>query len=192
MVCDGVGFYCGALPIQLTVCPTCHGGIKPTRGFTWINLKAIRGSTICVKPSCDDCPINSITKAGLLWVGEKYYDTPATFNKEAAEMGISRRIAQIPRDFILGETWVALAHRKAITIIDAMDMMIGGGTGFKESPGIFHVFKPDRIEYIIKKGDSKAKLEALEKGGLTLIELETDEPDLDGIDEESELEEIEA
>jgi hypothetical protein len=38
---DGHGRYCGALPIELTVCPTCSQGIKPARGWTWLNLAAL-------------------------------------------------------------------------------------------------------------------------------------------------------
>jgi len=182
-VCDGPGFYCGALPIPLNVCPVCHCGIKPTRGFTWIDLKAIRGEQVCaaehsyapygktLEGYCYNCPVNKIGRAGLIWVGEAYYKTPGHFNKEAAQMGISRRINQIPKGFVLGETWIALAHRKSITSTDLLATMVGGKAEVKQSPGIFHLFRPSRIEYIIKPGDSKRKLEALEKRGLTLVKV---------------------
>ena len=34
--------------------------------------------------------------------------------REASKMGVSRRITAVPRDFVVGETWVLLGHRKAI------------------------------------------------------------------------------
>ena len=58
-------------------------------------------------------------RVGLIWVGEKFYPTPQDFCAEAEKMGISRRIPAVPNDFVLGETWVWLAHRKAIEAIDA-------------------------------------------------------------------------
>ena len=164
LVCHGVGFYCGVLPIPLTVCPVCHGGIKPARGFTWIDLGEIRkqADKACSREAegyCMSCPVNTIQRAGLIWVGEACYKTPGDFNKEAAEMGVSRRIRQVPRGFVIGETWVALAHRKAVASTDVMSALLGGtGPLVKESAGIFHLFRPSRIEYIVKKGDSKKKL----------------------------------
>jgi hypothetical protein len=63
---DGIGRVCGALPIELTVCPTCSQGIKPARGWTWINIAAlveVRGcrnseaSNSAYMDGCGDCPI---------------------------------------------------------------------------------------------------------------------------------------
>lgn len=178
LVSGGFGRYCGALPIPLDVCPTCHQGIHASRGWTWVNLKALRGNKPCVQKVspdyCDLCPFFSIEKAGLLWIGEKYYATPADFEREGVAMGISRRISQIPRDFKLGETWVAFAHRKAIQTLDAnpesrdANELISEGK-YKWTPGIFHLFRPTAIEYIVKDDDSQEKLEALEKRGISLV-----------------------
>jgi hypothetical protein len=65
----------------------------------------------------DCCPLadeNLPEKAGLLWIGEKFYETPHDFLKEAAEMGISRRLPAVPKDFTIGEDSVLLAHRCCI------------------------------------------------------------------------------
>lgn len=156
------GRYCGALPIEMTVCPTCHHGIKPARGWTWINLAEFASQRPCEKEDgCGDCPIADaqIQEVGLIWVGEKFYPTTRSFSTEAATMGISRRISQIPRKFKLGETWVALGHRKAIEALP------------DPKPGIFHVFKPAQIDYIVKETDSTEKLERLEKRGITLVKV---------------------
>lgn len=177
---DGIGRFCGALPIPLDVCPTCHAGIKPARGWTWVNLATLaavrgcglndlanRGPARSTQEGCGDCPIADakIQEVGLLWIGEKYYPNIASFTKEAGEMGLSRRITMIPKRFKLGETWVALAHRKAI----------GGGLADAGEPefkaGIFHVFKPARIEYVVKPDDDAEKLAKLEARGLTLVKV---------------------
>jgi hypothetical protein len=167
---DGFGRHCGALPISLHVCPTCHQGIKPARGWTWINLAALASVRGCVQEGgCGDCPIAdaSIQTCGLLWVGQKFYPNTAVFTQEANTMGLSRRIIQIPKAFKLGTTWVALAHRHAIA--DLPD----------DKPGIFHVFKPTRIEYVVRRGDSETKLEKLERRGITLVKVEPiDDEDL--------------
>jgi hypothetical protein len=165
---DGHGRYCGALPIELTCCPTCSQGIKPARGWTWLNLAALVAVRGCSKPDgCGDCPIADakIQDVGLIWIGEKFYPSPQDFNRESHAMGLSRRITAIPRNFKLGETWVALAHRKVIHggLADA------GEPEWK--PAIFHVFMPSRIEYVVKPDDADEKLEALEKRGITLVKV---------------------
>lgn len=180
---DGMGRACGALPIELTVCPTCHHGIKPARGWTWINiaeLAAVRGCHLeqDLEQGCGNCPIADakIQMAGLLWVGEKFYKTPGAFAQESAEMGISRRITMVPRDFKLGETWVALAHRKAIPIADEGESGMTKEQEFK--PGIFHIFMPTRMEYVVKSDDSDEELEKLEKRGFTLVKVEREQMEL--------------
>ena len=184
---DGIGRICGALPIELVVCPTCHQGIKPARGWTWINIAALVDVRGCKlegdsfdnegKGGCGDCPIADakIQTAGLIWVGEKFYKTPEDFSREGREMGISRRITMVPRGFKLGETWVALAHRKAIWNKITEDP---GTTEIYYKPGIFHIFKPSRIEYVVKEFDPQDKLERLEKRGITLVRVEKEQQEM--------------
>ncbi len=50
----------------------------------------------------------------MLWIGGQFYPTPADFNREANSVGVSRRITATPKDLVVGETWVYLAHREAI------------------------------------------------------------------------------
>ena len=168
---SGYGRHCGALPIELSVCPTCHAGFKPARGWTWVNLAAlaavrgcskgveIGGGDYAIGQGCGDCPIadGRIQEVGLIWVGEKFYPTANSFAEEANRMGISRRISAIPRRFKLGETWVALAHRK---VIEALP---------DPKAGIFHVFKPIAIEYVVREDDSEEKLTKIENRGITLV-----------------------
>lgn len=168
-VMDGPASTCYKLPIALTVCPCCNAGIKPTRGFTWINSNLFY-TVNCEKnvgpfSPCDSCAANMFnTKMGLLWIGEKFYATPTEFVRESGLQGISRRISQVPKEFVVGETWIALAHRKAISAI-------GEKGKIEQAPGIFSFFRPQRIEYIITGEETTEQLEKLEKRGFTLIKI---------------------
>jgi hypothetical protein len=153
---------CDRLPFALGACPCCGGGIKFSRGWTWIDPTQLLGgdhfiksknqgkeSTMlceCMKrrrdmgaawcPVCQPLP----ERAGLLWIGAEFYPDPVDFIKEGLEQGISRRIKSIPRGFTIGKTYVYLAHIRA--------------TQEKEpGPGIFSAFKPTRIERIVKKSE---------------------------------------
>jgi hypothetical protein len=138
-------------------------------GWTWIDLSALAAVRGCesggrragIAPS----PMPKIQQAGLIWVGEKFYPTPREFNEEASRMGVSRRIPAVPRDFKLGETWVALAHRHAIE----SEFKLEEKPSYKSA--IFHVFKPSAIEYVVKRYDKDEKLEALEKRGISLVKV---------------------
>jgi hypothetical protein len=165
LVSEGAAGDCGKLPFPLTVCPCCRAGIKPTRGWTWVDSTALMEGHTCrftgISDACRTCPLkdNVLGRVGLLWVGEAFYKTPGDFLKEAAALGVSRRIPAVPVGFKVGETWVMLAHRKACEGKGSMMVV----------PGVFRVFKPSRIEYVVKSSDPLEKLEKLEKRGLTLV-----------------------
>ena len=173
LVASGSGMPCGRLPIPLDVCPTCHQGIKQARGWTWIDVPALVKDIPCkaAKALCALCPLSTpetIGKAGLLWVGEKFYKTPEAFNDESNKLGISRRIKAIPRGFKVGETWVLLAHSKGLTkqcptcndenFLDCQDC---GGKTVITVPAVFRIFKPEAVEKLIT--ESQATPEELKK-----------------------------
>src|SRR4029077_876590 len=85
LVADGLSRACGKLPMPLTVCPTCHAGIKPVRSWTWIAARHLLGQQPCVNiESCGGCPLFELPeKAGLLWVGGAFYKTPRDWTTEA-------------------------------------------------------------------------------------------------------------
>ncbi len=216
LVSDGPGRACGRMPLPLHVCPTCSQGIKPARGWTWIDGKAILaaapecGFTLIklaenpamglreIKgpgPECETCPMNghNENKVGLMWVGSRFYPTPEDFVKEARKMGLSKRIAQIPKELVVGKTWVWLAHRQTIPTVHtpecATERMIADylfrvkmeaegmvgvlcDCGAQPTPGVFHAFVPTRIEYVVKGDEPEEELDALEKRGLTLVKIE--------------------
>lgn len=95
-------------------------------------------------------------KAGLIWIGEKHYKTPYDFQKEGAEMGISRRINSIPKGFEIGKTWVFLAHPKAIMKMEPKDPAEESTIVEEEEvfyPAIFTAYRPTKIEKLVKQSD---------------------------------------
>lgn len=177
LVSGGLMMPCGGLPVPLEVCPVCHSGIHPTRGWTWIQaavlFKAAEIREDCGSESCRWCPVSHPPeRAGLLWVGEKFYPTTEEFTKESAAQGVSRRVSAIPNDFEIGKTWVYFAHRKAVHVSTPLPSEPGTVAWTDDYvPGIFHAFRPTAIEYIVKPDDDEEKLQRLEDRGITLIRL---------------------
>ncbi len=186
MVSGGMSRGCGKLPIPLTVCPCCHAGIKPTRGFTWVTYDLIKNAPCTVVQrehfsglgtlpvQCSGChPFNgTVPRFGLLWVGGSFYKTPDAFTDESARLGISRRISAIPREFEIGKDWILLAHRECI---HTGNMVPKEGDDEKVTmvpeilAGIFQAFCPIAIEYVVKGTETDEELEAMQKRGLTLV-----------------------
>lgn len=199
LVVDDAGEGCHRLPAPLDVCPTCNSGIKQSRGWTWIDGGALFNPACIQKDDsltfagfdalthrhCVRCPIcfpsRFLTdRCGLLWIGERFYPSTVHFVMEATMLGISKRIAAIPRGFKPGKTWVLLAHPKACT---------GGGCGIERRPGIFRVFIPSRIEKLITQSDATAEtLARLKQQNITPVIVPDDDPDHCGsvYDDESE------
>lgn len=170
LVSEEKAFLCGRLPIPLDTCPTCGAGFKPARGWTWIDakrlLKAVAKKKKCRIPHCGACPVTLIMKghdhqmAGLLWVGEKFYQSPADFNRETRIMGVCRRIPAVPKNFELHFTYVMLAHRKAIP----NKFVFGKKPKF--TPGIFSIFLPTAIEIVCDGTESEEEIKRYRERGL--------------------------
>lgn len=144
MVSKGLGSPCCRMPIKLCVCPTCGAGMKQSRSYEWIDPKP------WLEQACQSnsiCPASDASKMGdkvlLMWVGTKYYPTADIFMEEAHRLGVSKRIAMIPRGFELGKSWVFLAHPKVIQSDDG-----------SWSPGVFQIFQPDAIEKIVTQSQT--------------------------------------
>lgn len=174
---------CDFLPYELTVCAHCGAGVKPARGFTWLT-RSFFGPVACgisCHPASPErgfpCPFDELpgAKFGLLWIGEMYYPTPESFLAEARALGISRRIAQIPRELALGSTWVFFAHRRVPMIVphrerddDPPDAALTGDHVF--APGIFYMFRPSAIEKILTKElATPEELASCEKRGISPV-----------------------
>lgn len=210
----GRGEPCGKLPLPLEACPTCGGGIRFSRGWKWVAAPALfkdrEGPCGPANPfgagrTCWSCPAahpeSWLGRCGLMWVGEKFY-TPEAFTLEAEQVGVSKRLAQIPTGFKPGETWVLLAHRKAFSsecacFVRGHDpnppeghcQVEGGhgtaaipcdhcnGTGYAHRPGVFYIFRPRAVEYVLRGDEADAELERLVKRGVELVRVHPVEAD---------------
>lgn len=179
MVSDAGGLSCECLPIQLVACSHCGAGVKQSRGWQWLTVAQLKDSGTlgkCKKidkhcPRCPACNPQLFEKAvpadkvGLLWIGGVYY-SPAAFLEEAKRLGVSRRIAAIPKGFVVGSTYVACAHPGAV------------GAGESAKPGVFLLWRPKRIELIVTP-EMKAEdwvADYVERG-VTLVEVPANDPD---------------
>ena len=153
---------CERVPFPLEACPCCGAGIKPARGFTWIdpgklfdpyNARPyccdVRGEPIeDLEHDHETCPLcrpRNVAgeEAGLLWVGEKFYKTAYMFMEEAHQMGISRKVGALPNNFVVGTHTVYLAHRKSA-------LRFNTETNAQEwLQGVFTAFKPTRVDIVI-------------------------------------------
>lgn len=163
LIGEGMTLSCPAMPIPLNKCEHCGHEIEFFRGFKWMGSKPLLKDLRCPDqcklndPFVSCCEVQSMKsfgarQVGLMWIGEKFY-TPQEFIQEAKLQGISKRIAAIPKNFKIGETWVFLAHRKAIEqftgnyVDDEKSNTRTFESGFKQ--GIFYAFKPSRVELVI-------------------------------------------
>jgi len=164
LVAPGMGHPCARLPLALHACPTCSGGIKPSRSWTWIEPRKLfadapacplepKGRQLHVE--CRVCFAGHAMPAGrhgLLWIGEGFYKQPADFLAEAQRMGVSRKVSALPKGFKLGETIVYLAHRFAVPtkMTELQRALIAGAVPAPEAtPGVFAIFKPAGVDLVI-------------------------------------------
>lgn len=193
LVADGVGAPCGRLPLPLHKCPTCSGGIKPSRGWTWIDPAALFAGQPCAMSNdkaftCVGCSLGDQSRPpmdgslhGLIWIGEQFYPTPADWLREVKTMGVSRRLPALPKGLELGKTFVFVAHRLAC---DAPCECIDddghaealceacGGSGSTKGPGIFHVFKAQQVQYVCHGDETDRELEAFEERGIVPVRID--------------------
>lgn len=199
---------CPRLPLAVETCPTCGAGVKPARGFTWIDPRVMfpaeeHGSVahnarcplgldmLATAQPAPDPRHRCGERAGLLWIGEAFYPTPESFVEEAARMGVSRRIAHVPKDFEVGVTWVFMGHRKAIRdgyvdpetearYPDLAAVMDAGlpGDAVEQAwrAGVVTLFRPTAIEYVVRpeEEDDEEFLADIERRGLTPVKVVRD------------------
>jgi hypothetical protein len=176
LVSGGTGRGCGKMPVELVICPTCDQGIKPHRGYGWIDPRALFEGRHCKTPAdCASCPVadlnlEEVGPIGTIWVGSRFYPTPASFLEEARELGISRRVPSVPKGLMAGVTWIALCHRQ-----------VPCGPDREPVPGIFYLFRPERIEKVITESDTRdqGEMERLAKRGITPFIVPDGDPDHD-------------
>ena len=188
LVGDYIPVSCDRLPVPLKVCPCCGSGVKVGLGMTKINpFKLLGNHRYCadkVQP-CWVCQPNE-EPAYVMRVGEKWYPKVSDFLNEGIRMGFSKRIHQIPRDFILGKTVVYLAHINACVENEPTEVQtelkvnptevaprLLEATKVKRVMGIFTAFIPQRIEKIYWQSAldemPKSERKRLEKRGITPV-----------------------
>lgn len=147
----------GPAPIAPTVDPSPLGRVDRFRQrmSDWDALRKV----------CALCPIGDampLGRHGLLWIGEAFYKSPHDFVREAAALGLSRKLPALPRGFELGKTWVYLAHRAAVQkVVDGAAVV---------QPGVFSAFKPHRIDLVVDTDDPAQLPERARKLAEELIE----------------------
>lgn len=181
LISEGVSVPCPALPLEVSRCPCCDAGIKPTRSWAWFNPSLF--FKFPCPASCERyqergrCEPFAQERAGILWIGGKYYKTPADWTREAREMGVSRRISQVPKDLVVSETWVFVGHREAIVKpcgcakdgAPELGCEDCGGVGEVKSPGVFHAFQPARVEKVVDEGIEQKEVDKLLERGITPV-----------------------
>ncbi len=152
---------CDRLPLPLTTCPVCGGGIKVSRGFTEVNPYRLWGNHDgSLVGLVDDQPITAVCRdkirpchlcdpqdqpAYIMLVGAGNYKTPGDFLDEATRMGISKRIPFIPKELRLGETVVYLAHPRACEV-KVPAVMQQAMAIVSDQPGESHIEQPRLLE----------------------------------------------
>jgi hypothetical protein len=152
LVGGGLGAPCDRLPYPLDRCHTCGGGVKFTRGHTWLQptfFLPIHDPSLC--RDSRPCPVCGPTTIGsvefgphlLLWIGRGHY-TPASYLEESNRLGVSRRLSAVPKGLVLGETWVLLAH---------IDAVPPGAPKTCTQCGMGAAMHPDHADYAFKGKD---------------------------------------
>lgn len=191
LVGAGLARPCDRLPFQLPdVCPCCGAGIKQARGWTWVNGERLLGGDhflnaadmppepplLCPEGKCAVCrPALLGERCGLLWVGKAHY-TPGEFIREAQAQGVSKRIAQLPKDLVLGQTWCLLGHPEACPPEGRVEF---GQDPPQPRPGIFYAFLPQAVEMIVTESEAEnaGKMGKLAKRGITPVVVPDEDPD---------------
>jgi len=131
-----------------------------------------------------------------MWVGVKFYKTPDAFMSEARSMGISRRITAVPRDFVVGKTWVLIAHPNAITraprteeekaearklALAQQNLEVRSDADLPNIvvKGVISIVQPTKIEKIVTETQSRdtAEMEKLRARGIDPVIVGDDDPD---------------
>jgi hypothetical protein len=89
-------------------------------------------------------------RVGLLWVGREFYPESSGFIDEAVTLGVSKRLATVPRNLVLGKTWVMLASKHLLPCPKCPpDDVCETCEGKKTGSAVFYAFKPTRLEMIV-------------------------------------------
>lgn len=172
---------CPLLPIEICKCPTCGHGPRFSRAWQWIDGGFLTGpfarlrdelGTSCKNPmrcaACWDDEIKKTSRIGFVWVGEKHYPFAENWLREAYHLGISRRLHVPPRNFVVGETWVAFAHPKGRLVKLKVD---GSDEKLLYVPAIVAIAQP-KMQYVVRPTDKEDKLQQLRDRDIEPVRVE--------------------
>ena len=139
---------CDRLPLALEVCPVCGEGLYVTRTPRRINALRLFGVHFDQAPpgyvcTCgQSCPVCCPDDGPhyVLGVGARHY-TPEAFSFESRLMGVSKHVPAVPRELVLGVSWIYLTHCHAISI-----PLSKGEIEYRA--GVFQAFRPQRVELL--------------------------------------------
>lgn len=195
IVGGGPGEPCDRLPIPIDCCPTCNGGMKQHRGFEWLLASYVEARSkpcLALEGHCARCPICNTKvlaatadpgdKFGLMWVGGQFYPSYTDWLDEARKLGISKRIAAVPKGFVPGKTYILVAHPKVIERAQDKGELLSGDASKLEKvwiPGVFHGFRSTKLEVIVTPSmkDEEWVKDLQAKHGATLVEVPENDPD---------------
>lgn len=176
LVAGGAWASCDRLPLEVFACPVCGEGVHFPRSPRKVDPKRLFGQHYelagCTCPdTCQVCnPQEEV--AYLLGVGAQY--TPESFMLEAQAMGVSKRVPAVPKELVLGKTWVYLVHRKAIETGER-DPETGK---MKYKMAIFAAFVPKAVEMPVWESElTEERKAALEKRGITPVPVKDGDKD---------------
>lgn len=195
LVSDGPGHPCPRLPFILEPCEYCRQGIVATRSLRFVPALALMTGAApcpaeCPRVADSLCPLQSpeqLGDAGLMLVSSQFY-TPETFTAEATAMGISKRVAALPKKLVVGKTWVMIAYTyrptpAASTATGSKAQNLGAAlalVGMQTYQQVFHAFVPQRLELIVTPSFRKRNKKLCawhEARGVRLVEVPDGDPD---------------
>lgn len=195
LVTSGLGEPCERLPILIGDCPCCkRPAVEQTRSFQWVDAQYILSfaKACAFRPQhCTHCVIcqpvllardcEPADRFGLMWVGAEHYPTVESWYEEARRLGVSKRMATIPKELVLGKSFILVAHPKAITetvkVKEDGELVEHEEVRFR--PGVFHAFRVQKVELVVTPSMKKQDWvkELVEKKGVVLVEVPEDDPD---------------
>lgn len=200
---------CHRLPVPLHVCPTCHAGIKPTRGWTWVgrellgadcivgihtleDFRAPMRRHIAAALHCPDCVICTPSKldiqdaAGKTSLGRfgLLWIGEKFYATPEAFMDEARRMGVSRRIPAVPKDFEVgktwvLMAHRKAIEVGNAAAVADGGEHYW-TPGIVTAFRPLRIEQIIRQSEATPeRLAELEKRGITAVPVPDGDPDHD-------------
>lgn len=166
----GQSVICDRLKLLLEECKVCGQKIEFSRGISKLDAYKLFGEHENCKceagPTCPICHPEEDGSYFLMWVGSEY--TEESFIEEAKKMGFSKRIPWIPKDFILGKSWLFLAKKNNTEV--KLGKIVNKRGRKPMASAIFYAVQPEAIHYLIKEEEATEKyVQELEEQGITPI-----------------------